>query len=219
MEISSFIKRIFVATFFVVCFLALASTLTASQSGTKSFTLDIRSNVVITSIESVDITKINGYARVQISGLSNFALPGQPLLPFKTVRYLLPYGKDINDIQVSWSNRKEVSGSYYVEPAQQPMPLSYKGLVTPTAPDSAVYNSINPFPGKQYELVSIQNLRGYKIAIINLFPVEYIPATGQLAYYEDMTINLRLGATNDTLPYDLYRGIENDRQMVSASVD
>ncbi|MCG2712961.1 MAG: C25 family cysteine peptidase [Candidatus Omnitrophica bacterium] len=219
MESGSFIKRIFIPAFFVLFLLTVCSTLTASQSAKKSFTLNIRSNVVTTNIESVDLTKINGYTRVRISGLSNFALPGQPLLPIKTVRFLLPYGKDINDVQLSSSNRKIIYGSYYVEPAQQPIPLSFKGVVKPTALNSAIYNSTDPFPGKQYELVSVQNLRGFKIAVINLFPVEYIPVTGQLAYYENMTISLILESTNDVMPYDLYRGIESDREMVSESVD
>ncbi len=219
MEVGSCIKRLFVLPVSILFLLTLSSPLSASQSATKSFTLNIRSTVVSTAIESVDVTKIDGYTRVQISGLSNFALPGQPLLPMKTVRFLLPYGKDINDVQLSWSKRNVIYGSYYVEPAQQPIPLSFKGIVKPTAPDAAIYNSTDPFPGKQYEIVSVGNMRGFKIAVINLFPVEYIPATGQLAYYEDLTINLILGPTNDALPYDLYRGIESDRQLVSASVD
>ncbi len=219
MELSSFMKRIFILVFLAFFLLTYSKALPASQTATKSFTLDIRSNVLSTDIESLEVSKINGYTRVQISGLSNFALPGQPLLPFKTVRFLLPYGKDIEDVEVSWSNRKVVYGSYFVEPAQQPIPLSFKGVVKPTEPDAAVYSSTDPFPGKQYEIVSVQNLRGFKIAIINLFPVEYIPSTGQLAYYENMTLNLKLAPTNDALPYDLYRGIESDIQLVRESVD
>lgn len=219
MEVSRFTKRIFCSVLLFVVIFFFTKTLSAGQSASKSFSLDIITNVVSTSIASVDVTQINGYSRVNIPGLSNFGKPGEPLLPFKTVRFLLPYGKDISDIQLSSSNRKEVAGSYLIEPAQQPIPLSFRGALKLTAPDAVLYSSLSPFPGKQYELVSVQNLRGFRIAIINLFPVEYIPATGQLAYYENMALNLALETTGIAMPYEFYRGIESDIQLASESVD
>ncbi len=219
MGITRFIKGIFISGFLVLFICSFANILRADQSAKKSFILDINSNLVRTTIDAVDVNQINGYSRVRITGLNNFGQPGEPRLPFKTVRFLLPYGRNLSNVKVSWTNRKVVYGSYIVEPGQEPMPLSYKGAVNLTAPDSTVYNSVSPFPGKQYEIVSIQNLRGFRIAVINLFPVEYIPATGQLAYYENMSLNLQLESTSESLPYNLYRGTESDRQMVSGSVD
>jgi len=218
MESSRFTKWILISVF-LVFLLSQNNLVFSDQTSAKSFSLKVRANVISTTIESVDVEAIDGYSRVQISGLSNYGQPGEPLLPFKTVRFLLPYGKDIDEVQLSWKRRETIPGSYYVEPAQQPMRLDFKGSVIPTAPDSAIYNSTNPFPGKQHEVVSIQDLRGFKIAVINLFPVEYIPATGQLAYYDDMTLNLKLESSTDSLPNDIYRGIEKDRQLVSESVD
>ena len=219
MGITRLLKGIFISGFLVFFICSFTNTLRADQSKKKSFNLDINSNLVRTTIDAVDVNQINGYSRVQITGLNNFGRPGEPRLPFKTIRFLLPYGRNLSNVKVSWTNRKVVYGSYMVEPAQAPVRLSYKGAVRLTAPNSTVYNSASPFPGKQYEVVSIQNLRGFKIAVMNLFPVEYIPATGQLAYYENMSLNLQLVPSSVSLPYELYRGIESDFQVVRGSVD
>jgi len=184
----------------------------------NAFTLSVKGNVVQARVKSVDLKKSDGYTKVKIPGLMNYARPGQPLLPIKTVKYLIPQDQEIEDVEVNFTSRKIIPGIYYVEPAQQPLPLSYKGRITRTMPDSAIYNSVRAFPGKQYEISSIQFKRGYKIAIINIFPVEYIPATGMLSYFENLSLNIKLRNSKSS-PHNIYRGISADRQAVGGFVD
>jgi hypothetical protein len=186
----------------------------------KNFSLSIKNAAINAQLKSVMLSKSDGYDQIEIPGLPNFAAPGQPLLPVKTVKYLIPYGKKVSNISVGFTSKKYLSGRYLVAPAQAPIPVSYSGPVKPTEPDPETYAQNTPYPKNIYEIVSTQQMRGYKILIINLYPVEYIPATGRLAYYENLNLNISLENAPAALGSNkLYRGIAADQKAVSDFVD
>jgi len=155
------------------------------------------------------------YKVITIPGLSNYAPPGEPVVPFKTAKILIPYGEEVQDIQVILGN-KVYLGKFYLQPAQEPLPLSYRGKIEETLPKEMIYNSMEPYPKDIYSKIGVQWKRGYQILILNLYPVEYIPKSRDVSYFENMRIivETKPGPSNE-----LFRGLPEDREDVLRIVD
>ena len=121
------------------------------------------------------VTKGSSADSVTVSGLSQDGAPGEPVLPSKMVRALLPLGKDVQSIEVSTGNREVLAGEFHVGCGKTPLPIPPNDSGTDSAvdePDATIYNSANPFPGKFFSDVMVQCLRGYKMVLLNLNPVQ-----------------------------------------------
>ena len=112
---------------------------------------------------------------------------GFPLLPIKTVKILIPQGHDVKTINIVLGKKITLDREFMIEYAKPQIPIGSNETVE-AQPNEEVYSSRNPFPGKLHSVVSTQFLSGYKILVLNLFPVEYIPALGKVSYYERMKV-------------------------------
>jgi len=165
-------------------------------------------------------------------------MPGEPELPFKTVKILLPQGKDVLSVNVKTDKKIMLNGSFNIEPGQKPVPLTY-GYETDKHPleespeilpyntllknqqdrnqkNQTIYSSSKPFPGKLYDSIGVQVFRGYRILTLNLYPVQYIPKTGEIYYFKEMDITIE---TRNAESCELFRGLEKDEDAVRRSVD
>ena len=136
------------------------------------------------------ITEVNLYHHVGMEGVSSIGNPGEPVLPTKGVNILLPAGKKIKNSWVILGEKITLPGTYLVEPGGEPAPLTDK--IEGTLPKDAIYKSNNPFPSEIKKEITIQEMCGYRIAVFNLFPIEYIPKDGRLSYYKSITLKLNL---------------------------
>ena len=86
----------------------------------------------------------------------------------------------------------------------------------PLQVNDEVYDSNQPLPDQAGRLVSEQVFHGYRIALIDLIPVEYIPSTGTLHYYSkvELTVNTVAASNFSTL-----RGNATDTEAMIAKVD
>lgn len=112
---------------------------------------------------------------------------GLPLLPVKTAKILIPQGHDVKTINIVLGKKITLDGEFMIEYAKPQIPIGSNETVQ-AQPNEEVYSSSNPFPGKLHSVVSTQYLSGYKILVLNLFPVEYIPASGKVSYYKRMKV-------------------------------
>ena len=138
------------------------------------------------------ITFTGSHVSVTMPGLPKIQKTGHPKLPVKPARVLIPFGQGVSRIEVIPGNKVEIAGRYTVEPAQRPIPLSYKGTVAPTLPLPQVYESASPFPGMLRSEDHSQEKRGARLSIFSLFPVEYIPSQGRLFYHETIRVKVWL---------------------------
>ena len=123
------------------------------------------------SFSAPELTKVGDYDSVRIEGLYSHGDPGMPILPFKTVKILIPQGECVQNVEVVSKNKVVLDGYYNIECGQIPVPIGYKtspeGFMfayndpVETLPNQVVYASTNPFPGDLYSEVSVQDLRGY----------------------------------------------------------
>ncbi len=116
--------------------------------------------------------------------------PGKPVLPVIVSSILLPSGYALDHVEIVQGENKNLPGIYTIEYGQMQYPLMPGVVPTLTAKDVTVYSSDSPYPGKMYDLVGIQKLRGVSIVNVNLHPVQYRPLSGKVAYYKDMTVKI-----------------------------
>jgi hypothetical protein len=99
----------------------------------------------------------------------------------------------------------------------KPIPISRIKKTSIPIPDENIYNTNEFYPGKLHTIVDDYYYRGYKILVLLLHPVQYNPFTGELFYYKNIDVRIKLIEKKET--NDLFRGFENDRTEVQNKVD
>lgn len=138
------------------------------------------------------IVKINGCQQHEINGY---------IIPVKPLHILIPYGKDVKEIRVSGD--EHFLGFYNLK-REKPLYIGNTKLLP----------KIGEAIKKKYEYVGVYGLRGYKILVMNLIPVEY--KNGMLFYYDKIKVEIEL---KDGKVNGLYRGLEKDKEWVKRYVD
>ena len=167
-------------------------------------------------ISQVTIDK-KQYHRVTMPGCASGGIAGQPALPARGARILLPMGTQVSSIEIVPGEKVLLGSDYYVEPVGEQVRLSAPpSEAVPPKPDPAIYGSDSPFPAAQFEEIGTQCFRGYRILILKLQPVQYVPTSGELYYYPELTVVV------DTVAADtpaLFRGLPQDAQQVLTKID
>jgi hypothetical protein len=157
------------------------------------------------------------YDRVTMAGVPNGGNAGQPALPARGARVLLPMGTRVSSVAVVPGEKVLLGSGYFVEPVGEQVPLTAPpSAAVPPTPDPAIYGSDSPFPATLFTQIGTQCFRGYRILILRLQPVQYVPTSGELYYYPDLTVVV------DTVAADtpaLFRGLPQDMREVLAKVD
>lgn len=99
---------------------------------------------------------------------------GKPELPYLVKTYLLPADAEVSGLSITGSSKQTISGNFYIYPAQPPVPVSYGEDLPFVQPDSATYNSANPYPAKIAEIAEDIFYQGYHIVSVAFYPLEYI---------------------------------------------
>jgi len=210
-------NKSFWAVFITVIFLCSAFSITGSADST---TLEDRVSVEY-SIKKpiVKQIEIDGttYDKIVVDGASSFGNPGEPCLPIKGVYLLLPYNSKVEEITIEHDEIKSLGTGYNVMPVEEPIPISMIKSVKPPTPDLNIYDSDDLFPGDLFDKVGIYSFRGYQILVLSLYPVQYLPSTGEIFYYSDMKVTVETSAETHT--NELYHGLPNDKAEVMKKVD
>jgi len=155
------------------------------------------------------------YNNVIIEGLPLIGAVGKPMLPMKPVKVLIPQRSSIESIAVTYDDAIVIGEGYNLKLGQQHSELSTEQVSMINT--DAQYNTMIPFPVEDFEEVGAYDFRGCNILTINLYPVQYLGATGELKYYDEMTIHITTVYTNYVNP--LFRGSPKDEVAVREMVD
>ncbi|MDP2926416.1 MAG: C25 family cysteine peptidase [Nanoarchaeota archaeon] len=156
------------------------------------------------------------YDSILIESLERYGNPGMPIMPLRTVRVLVPQGKDVQNIEIIAGKKITLDVKYKIEYGKTQVPHC-SNLTPETKPNKEIYSSTKLFPDKLYSQLPLQNFRGYKILIINLYPVQYIPKEGLISYFEDMTVKVNLKPTLEINPF--FRNLSKDKAEIIKIVD
>jgi hypothetical protein len=158
------------------------------------------------------------YHRVTMDGATNGGPVGSPALPNSPARILLPLGANVTGVDVVAGERISLGADLLVEPVGPPYPLiEGPDSVGPPTPDAAIYSSGEPYPSDDFQEIGIQSFRGYRILVLKLQPVEYIPASGELAYSARLRVVVQFDET-ENVPA-LFRGFDSDATEARRRVD
>lgn len=167
-------------------------------------------------ISKIDIDNIF-YDSITIEGAPCDGNPGEPMLPGKGAYILHPPNSKVKNIIVNPGPVLYLGSGYLLEPAGKPVPLSDIDNAKIPVPDEKIYSSNELFPRELYSEIGTYGFRGYNILVLRLNPVQYIPATGELFYYPELTVNVE--TINEEGDNSLFRGLHEDNNKISGKVD
>ncbi|MDP8255272.1 MAG: C25 family cysteine peptidase [Candidatus Alcyoniella australis] len=140
---------------------------------------------------------------------------GQPMLPMVPARILLPEGSVPTKIEVIAGPAVTLPQPFQPRLATEQLPTN----VAAAAPQQGTFLWSGEFPGKLYEQHSIQHLRGARILLLNLFPVQYDADSGLLLYYPQLDVRVELADQDADLGQRNFRGKQSDLELISGFVD
>jgi parallel beta-helix repeat protein len=160
------------------------------------------------------------YNTVTMSDLLSSSKAATPSLPIKGAKVYIPDGKKFVSASVAWSNPQEIKLTHLIVPAQKQYPLSQTQNLLPTSPDQAIYSTDALYPATDVKLVSRQGMCGYRIAILNLYPVRYNPVQNTIISYTSAQLIVTLAdSTEKSTSYAPKRTDQADLDRVLNFVD
>ena len=147
------------------------------------------------------------YTRLSVKGCAAFQKIGQPEVPFRTGKILLPLGAQVKQVDVELLQAVQtLSVTKPLTFGRTPVPIGVKdhpavARAARDAPDHNTYAADAPYPASRVQLVSVQKMNGYSVAIVRIFPIQYQPASGKLLFCPQMRVSVTLAeaktAVND----------------------
>ncbi|MEW5760185.1 MAG: C25 family cysteine peptidase, partial [Candidatus Thermoplasmatota archaeon] len=204
---------------------ALSLLIILSALWTNAFVQGFREETTIMVVKFVfvkpEVKEKDSSTEITMEGLSSYGEEGKPVLPFKNVKLLIPYSKTVREVRVAVGSKETITFKQPIEHGQAPIPFIDGGKLDYTPQNETLYNSSEPYPNELFSEYTIQYLRGYKLLIFNLYPVQYIPSLEMIFWYKSMRAEVVLdsSANKDKSPVMGIRGIECDREIVMSAVD
>jgi len=141
------------------------------------------------SQDALSFHKIMGYDLVRLKDGSQLAELGKPMLPSKEIKIALPSGMKVKGVRIADTKSEGILGEFNIFPSQPPIRIGLSdGDVDFVEPDQKIYSLSQPYPSELVEFVHQSDLAGQGIAVIQLYPLQYIPAEKKLTLYSSITL-------------------------------
>ena len=145
----------------------------------------------------ISLGKTGTYDDIEAKGLEQYAEEGFPALPSKRLRYVLPQGAEITNIDATYSDTTQYPGLYHIFP-QQPAEYYWNPEETTTlVKNDSIYSLNQSYPAEGVRIVSQGEEFGYNIVTIEVTPFIYNPITKVLCVRD---VEYTLNHTQDSLP-------------------
>jgi len=138
--------------------------------------------------------------RVAVDGLANTGDEGEPMLPYRTAKVLLPLGTEFSSVNLETGSPVWIGEATDLETGRTYSPTS-DPEADPNRGSSARISSPVPFasfPGDQVEYTGTYVLDGMKVAIFRLYPVKY-DVVGGLCYYPSLNLTIHLKGSESSV--------------------
>jgi hypothetical protein len=134
--------------------------------------------------------QMHGYDTVRLTPPGALAEPGRPRLPAPVFELALPAGMAVTAVQVTSRQIHELLGQYVIFPTQPPQ-RAFSDPAEFVMPDPATYAASTAYPALDARLVRECDLAGQELAVLQVYPLHYIPAEQRLVLTTSMTIVLK----------------------------
>lgn len=135
------------------------------------------------------------FQSVRFSNTLLTGVTGEPALPYKDIRLLLPPGEEAVAVSLRYDDEVVLEGSYRLYPMQASRPVS-EGTSGNFILNTSIYGSSDPYPAEQLGRYSTHFLNGHSILLGTFTPVKYIPSSGKLSYYRTVTVEVTTRRTD-----------------------
>jgi hypothetical protein len=129
---------------------------------------------------------------ISMPGLDLTRQVSLPCLPVKTLSFYIPRGKAVKAIRLESVETATLPGTYTVMPAQPELPLIPGMPAEAALPDESVYSSSRPYPPSPVSEAACGYIAGRRIASVRVFPVQYLPAEGEVVLNTDIELVVEL---------------------------
>ncbi|MCB5230428.1 MAG: C25 family cysteine peptidase [Candidatus Cloacimonas sp.] len=136
--------------------------------------------------------------------------PGEPGIPYKSIKILLPQGERYVDTKVTFTSLRMID-NIYIDYVQEPLPISQSNWST-TQRNENIYNRNEFYPYKDFDVVGVQRKNGYDILMLNVYPYKYNPVTSTLSWHESFNIEIET-KVDDELAYQQNRFLVNSNRI------
>jgi len=144
------------------------------------------------------------------------ALPGQPALPYRQVKLMLPPGEAATGIEVSFENEIILPGWFKLFPQQEVRPVS-SGASGVFFKNNSIYNSNTSYPADPQGHLVTAFLNGRAFALSTFTPVRYNPVTGKVSYYASARVVVK--TATDSKAINALKNLSADRTLAEKFAD
>lgn len=160
--------------------------------------------------------KPDGTSAIYMPGLHKHQVPGQPVIPSKTIFVLLPHGHKAADILVTAKMPVLIAENVILEHGARFAALA----VNPSNPSPSIYNSDAPFPKTVIRPLSVQHKHGAAILPITIYPVSFHPKAEVIQFYPHITITVMTGPNREHHDQFVgFRGLKTDLRQIERLVE
>lgn len=140
--------------------------------------------------ENLKIFQNRGFDRLNLDGCEESGIPGEPLLPAKTVAFVIPAGA--TDVRINVYPKAEtiIQGEHDIQPAPVLRPLFESDLPQIIFRNGNIYSSNETYPQNILLGTHIGRVAGFTIASCTIQPWKYIPAEKEISLYTEIEITV-----------------------------
>lgn len=124
-------------------------------------------------------TQLNQYTLVEMKGADVLVNEGEPITPYFIHHIVIPPSAEVKDVEVIEDDVEYLPGKHLLYPGQKPRPLSSTEEMDFINPNSDVYSSAL-YPEKHFEFYPTGSKHGWRICVIDLYPLSYLPKDRKL---------------------------------------
>ena len=172
------------------------------------------------SFEKPEIVKQGQYDEIIFKNTHQFGTVGEPSLPYRGIKLLLPEGTEAKSIKITPQFKTKIKGEFLIRPVQEPKPISEITNNDPLIVSDIYSKDIN-YPFNQNLKLQTHFLSGFSIGFTAITPLQYNPAQQQLSYFKELTIEIETTTSNqaqqatrflhnsDYIVNKIYKNIDN----------
>jgi len=131
------------------------------------------------------------YERLSLPEHVSLSRPGEPELPSRIYRFVIPADQRVEDVVVTSLVEEALPGTHRVMPALAEAPIGERQQAP--QPDATVYEGGGVYPRERVVYLGDGWLGGYRIASFAVHPVQYEPVTGRLVLAREVSFEVELG--------------------------
>ncbi|HID32765.1 MAG TPA: hypothetical protein EYP24_05255, partial [bacterium (Candidatus Stahlbacteria)] len=128
---------------------------------------------------------------VRLEGCVPFTDIGRPELAQKPILFVVPPDAEVKDVEIISATKTRINGRFTILPVQYPEPFAINYQPKPfVKPDPQVYRLSAEYPGILAKVGHIGTKSGFRLVTVVIYPLQYVPARGELYLYRSIRIRL-----------------------------